>query len=264
MVRFTSIELRFGLVWCLVCTSQGYRCECGVSLQLNTSLCKLEWHDQGVQTCFIPWWGTCDFKDMCMEQTTAQPIIFSLYYADWYLIQHRARFRPNVYHYPLPPNSSSGRSQQTSCLIKGPKWVWKVLKRGGNVFIYVLTPCFAHEMEQQPDTLSTSCSAGWKTNYLEMWFKGCHSGVYFIRAMSSESIWVLELDLWSCADRSQRTLRYNRCWWGKQERHYSRLECAVQLLSVKHLSALDGARGHEIAWLRCQIHQRPCRIASEV
>jgi hypothetical protein len=76
---------------------------------------------------------------------------------------------------------------------------------------------------EQPDGDSTATSGPVEeTDYRELWFKGCHSGMYFIRAMSSDPVWDLELYLWSHADCSQLALRYNRCRWRKHGRHKGR------------------------------------------
>ena len=71
--------------------------------------------------------------------------------------------------------------------MKGLKWVWKVLKRVGMCLIYVLTALFEHEMEQQPDTTPHTGTPR-KLDLMkvkvprirEVWFKGCHSGMYFV------------------------------------------------------------------------------------
>ena len=144
------------------------------------------------------------------------------------LVQHRVRFRPNLFHLTPPPSSRRhgipNLSQQTSSLVRGFKWVWKVLKKGVlTVFCRVIE--LEEQLEEQSDVQFTAPdSASKETSRRELWFKGCHEGVYFIGAMSSESVWELELYLWLHADRSQLTLHYDRHRWRKHERHNGNLE----------------------------------------
>ena len=163
----------------------------------------------------------------------------SLYYSDSYLLQRRARFCPNLYHHTPPPSSGPARSdqpsQETSLLRKGANWAWERLER---IWRFLKCVFFAFRVnpmdvgnKKLPDGNSTATSGPASGSggtsplpVLELWFKGCHSGMCFIRAMSSEPVWDLELYLWLYADCSQLTLRYTRCRWRKHGRHKGRLE----------------------------------------
>jgi hypothetical protein len=90
-------------------------------------------------------------------------------------------FRPNLYHHgpdhPDPdPGSTNVGAQQTSSVLKG---VWRGLKRVYNA----LNPFGVKVLKRRPDTPRTSQNVGsqgarLKTDDLEVWFSGCHSGVY--------------------------------------------------------------------------------------
>ena len=93
-------------------------------------------------------------------------------------------FRPNLYHHgpdhPDPdPDPTDVGAQQTPSVLKG---VWRGLRR---VF-GALNPFGVKVLKRRPDTPPTSQTVGspgvrFKTDDLEVWFSGCHSGVYFIR-----------------------------------------------------------------------------------
>jgi hypothetical protein len=118
--------------------------------------------------------------------------------------------------------------------MKVVKWVWNGLKRVLRFLKCVLTAFCVNEEQPDEDEMerpggdSTATSgpasgSGGVHPLRELWFKGCHSGMYFIRAMSSGPVWDLELYLWSHADYSQLTLRYNRCRW-REHGHNGRFE----------------------------------------
>ena len=90
-------------------------------------------------------------------------------------------FRPNLYHtppdHPDPdPGSTNVGAQQTPSVLKR---VWRGLKRVFNA----LNPFGIKALNRRPDTPRTSQTVGskaaqFKTNHLEVWFSGCHSGMY--------------------------------------------------------------------------------------
>ena len=90
--------------------------------------------------------------------------------------QHRAMFRPNLYHRPPDhpdPRTINGVQQTPSA----------VLKRAWGDFKGFLKPFGVKVLPPRRDTQTTgSKKAEFTTNALEVWFPGCHSGIYFIRA----------------------------------------------------------------------------------
>src|SRR5579863_1190996 len=92
-------------------------------------------------------------------------------------------FRPNLYHLPLDnpgpdPGSTNVGAQQTPSVLKS---IWRGLKRVFNA----LNPFGVKVLNRRQDTPDTSQTVdsqgvGFKKP-LEVWFSGCHSGVYFIR-----------------------------------------------------------------------------------
>src|SRR5260221_6319788 len=88
--------------------------------------------------------------------------------------QHRAMFRPNLYHQP-PDHPDPGT-------INGVQQTPSVLKRAWGDFKGFLKP-FGVKVLKPRDTQTTgSKKAEFTTHALEVWFPGCHSGMYFIRA----------------------------------------------------------------------------------
>jgi len=124
--------------------------------------------------------------------------------------QHRAMFRPNLYHTPPDhPDPDSGsanvEAQQTPSVLKR---VWRGLKRVFNA----LNPFRVKAFKRRLDTPRTSQTVGsqaaqFKTDRLEVWFSGCHSGMHPIRACPPfrGGGGGLELDLWPNANRSRIT-----------------------------------------------------------
>jgi hypothetical protein len=79
------------------------------------------------------------------------------------LLQHRAKFRPDLRHEPLPTRGS-GNANPTSLKSKGPlRWVGKARE--------------ATKIEASgSDKAEPDRSGKVETDVLEVWFSGCHSG----------------------------------------------------------------------------------------
>lgn len=88
--------------------------------------------------------------------------------------QHRAMFRPNLYHHPTDTGTINGVQETPSVL----KRVWRGFKWVGNA----LNPFGVKVLNRRPDTAGSRKAPQFKTDALEVWFPGCHSGMYFFLA----------------------------------------------------------------------------------
>jgi hypothetical protein len=91
--------------------------------------------------------------------------------------QHRAMFRPNLFHHPTNhcgPDTINGVQQTPPILTR----LWRGIKGIGNA----LNPFGVKVLKRRPDTAGSRKAPKFKTNDLEVWFPGCHSGMYFIWA----------------------------------------------------------------------------------
>ena len=131
--------------------------------------------------------------------------------------QHRALFRPNLYHH-APDHSDSGTINGVQQTPSALKMVWGCFKGVCNA----LNPFGVKVLKRRPDTPRTqtagSQKAQFKRNDLEVWFPGCHSGMYFIRACPPFRRWGhLSRGRMQIAHDSR--LIYHRCWRGKHGGH---------------------------------------------
>jgi len=88
------------------------------------------------------------------------------------LDEHRAMFRPNLFHHPTDhcsPDTINGVQQTPPVLTR----LWRGIKGIGNA----LNPFGVKVLKRRPDTAGSGKAPKFKTNDLEVRFPGCHSDV---------------------------------------------------------------------------------------
>jgi hypothetical protein len=134
-------------------------------------------------------------------------------------IQHRAKFRPNLFHRPVPDKVSNAKTSSTASALNGLKCFrrfGKKSKEGENL----VTKGIAEDASSRLASSDADVEEGEiESDVLEVWFSGCHCGMPTFSGpfLSNESRLLLDIGGGAVPDGTGYSLsKITLCWMVRQ------------------------------------------------
>jgi hypothetical protein len=94
-------------------------------------------------------------------------------------LQHRAKFRPNLFHRPVPGKVSNAKTSSTASTLNGLKCFRRFGRKGkGKEGENLVTKGIAEDASSRFASSDADVEEGEiESDVLEVWFSGCHCGM---------------------------------------------------------------------------------------